>query len=276
MTVKSEWIDHCMKISREEADLYSGCRKVINSRTLSFTCLDDSLQMPDAGYTKSKLSHLTRNYLHEESQDVAVLLWDKRRGQAKYGSVGFTCYAHFVKGGSIDAKRSKRASVFGPCMLAVTITWTSKTEYTVDVFYRTTELFKKFPADLVFLRDVLLKPFDFTGMKMAVLNCHFANITAHPMYYVTLVPLLKDPVEELTRLAKRDPYFHDWTVKWTARYTCSEFSRGIQKFAQAMRVAKDAEERIKPAKLKELNEYLRRTHPGYRNGYVDPEEDEEE
>lgn len=275
MNLKQQWVAHCLKLSREEAEFYSGCRKIIRGRILRFTGLDDSLMMEDAGYTKSKMSHLRRNYLHEESQGVAVQLWNLRKKQAKYGSVGFTCYAHFVKGGSIDAKRSKRASVFGPCIQSVVITWLTKKTVSIDVFYRTTELLKKFPADLVFLRDVLLEPFDFEGMEIVEVNCHFANITIHPMYFVTIIPLIDDPIREMKRLKRADKYFHDWLIKWTARYTCTEFSRGIQKFAQAMRVAKDASERILPRRLKDLNEYLRANHPGHRNEYVDPDEDEE-
>lgn len=278
MTLKAEWIAHCLKLCREEAEFYSGCRKIIRGRILRFSGLDDSLQMGDAGYTKSKMSHLSRNYLHEESRAVAVDLWALRKKQAKYGSVGFTCYAHFVKGGSIDAKRSKRASVFGPCIQSVVITWLGKNKVAIDAFYRSTELLKKFPADLVFLRDVLLEPFDFEGMEIVEVNCHFANITIHPMYFVTIIPLIADPIEELRRLKKADEYFHNWLVKWTARYVLDEFSRGIQKFAQAMRVAMDAKARIRPAKLKTLQAYLLKNHPGHRNGYVDPDtiEDEED
>lgn len=275
MTLRDEWIAHCLKLSREEAEFYSGCRKIIRGRILRFSGLDDSLNMEDAGYTKSKMSHLKRNYLHEESKAVALELWKKRKGQAKYGSVGFTTYAHFVKGGSIDAKRSKRASVFGPCIQSVTITWLSKTSVAIDVFYRTTELLKKFPADLVFLRDVLLEGFDFEGMKIAEVNCHFANITIHPMYFVTIIPLIGDPLEEMELIKKKDKYFFDWLVKWTARYVIDEFSRGIQKFAQALRVQMDAQNRIKPRKMKSLQEYLKDNHPGHRNDYVDPDEDED-
>lgn len=276
MTLKQEWVDHCLELAREPAEFYSGCRKIIRGRILKFSGLDDSLQMQDAGYTKSKMSHLTRNYLHEESRAVAVDLWALRKKQAKYGSVGFTCYAHFVKGGSIDAKRSKRASVFGPCIQSVTITWLSKNKVAIDAFYRSTELLKKFPADLVFLRDVLLEPFDFSGMEIVEVNCHFANITIHPMYFVTVIPLIPDPVEELEDISGFDKYFHDWLVKWTARYVLDEYSRGIQKFAQAMRVAMDAKARIKPRKLKSLQTYLKDNHPGHRNGYVDPDTIEED
>lgn len=274
MTLKSDWVDKCIELAMLPADFYAGGRKILVNRTLSFSDIDDSLQIGDAGYTKAKLSHLKRNYLHEESKGVAIQLWDKRLGQAKYGSVGFTCYAHFVKGGSIDAKRSKRASVFGPCIQSVTLTWISREKVTVDVFYRTTEVLKKFPADLVFIRDVLLDGFNLEGMKIE-LNCHFANITVHPMYFVTIIPLLQSPLGEMKMIAKADPYYHDWLVKWTARYICEEYERGILKFSQALRVRMDARKRLAEAgTFEKLQSYVRKHHPGYRANYVPPEDEE--
>ncbi len=232
--------------------------------------------MADAGYTKSKMTMLTKNYLHEESKAVAIELWQKRCGQRKYGSVSFTCFAHFVKGGSVDAKRSKRASVFGPCIQSVCLTYLNDHTTEVDVFYRTTELFKKFPADLVFLRDVLLADFDFNTAPIKKVKFHFANVTCHPMYFVTILPLLDDPIGELDDIRSKDEYFYNWIIKWTARYLVPEYHRGIQKFAQAMRVCKDAQERIPAKTMKPLIKYLKDNHPGYRNEYVAPEEEDDE
>lgn len=268
--MKDEWVAHNLELSSTIADFYCGCRKIIRPRTLVFENLwetSNPLVIEDAGYTKSKQTILTKGYLHEESRDVAVMLWERRKAQAKYGSVGFTTYNHFIK--NDVEKKSKRASVMGPCIQAVTITLLNKTEYTIDVFYRTTELLKKFPADLVFIRDVLLPPFDFSGLTFKGMTCHFANITIHPMYWVTLIPHIKDPVTELEIIAGKDKYFHDWIVKWTARYTCDEHERGLLKFAQAERVQMAARKYIKPRKMASLNEYLRDVHPGHRNEYVD-------
>lgn len=273
--LKDEWIKQCLRASRQRADFYSGCRKILRSKTLVFTGLDDSLQLADAGYTKSKLTMLKKNYLHEESLQVAIDLWKRRLGQGKYGSVGFTCYAHFVKGGSIDAKRSKRASVFGPCIQSVVLTLLNKREAVVTVFYRTTELLKKFPADLVFIRDVLLEGFNFDGLDVT-LECQFANITVHPMYGVTLIPSLPDWERELNRMKVADRYFFDWWIKWSARYVCEEHHRGIAKFSQALRVAKDVAERTDPDTLSKFRDYCRVNHPGYRNAYVPPMEEEDD
>jgi hypothetical protein len=257
--LKQEWVDYCVGLSCEPADLYSGCRKILRVRTLRFQGLDDSLQLADAGFTSHKMRYLMRAYMHEESLRVAVDLWSRRRVQDKYGSVGVTCYNHFIK----SEKTSKRASVMGPCIQSFTVTYLDKRTYAVDVFYRTTELLKKFPADLVFLRDVLLKPFDFSGMTLDGVTCHFANITVHPMYFATVLPLLPYPITSLRYLRDRDKYFHDWVVKWTARYVCDEFHRGIAKFAQALRVHKDARGRLHPDSLRAVQEYVRENHPPF-------------
>jgi hypothetical protein len=269
--LKSQWVEASWHQAKRIAHLYSGARKIIRNVTLEFT-LDDSLTLADAGYTKSKLTMLTKNYLHKESQAVAIQLWRKRCGQEKYGSVSFTTFNHFVKGGSIDAKRSKRASVFCPCIQSVVLTWVTKQRVGVDVFYRTTEIFKKFAPDLVFIRDVLLAPFDLSHAKSIVVTCHFANVTIHPMYAATLFPHMSDPVARLRELKRHDEFFHNWVVKWTARYLCKEHFRGIAKFSQALRVQKDAMTRLNPAALRRLQKYLRDNHPGFRNDYVDPDD----
>ena len=279
MNLLQEWVEHLLDLAGTKADFYSGCRKIIRQHSITFEHWDDSITIEDSGYTKSKMTMLTKNYLHQESIDMAVRLWDRRREQAKYGSVSFTTFNHFVKGkGTLDEiieKKSKRASVFGPCIQSVSITWLDKKTASIDIFYRTTEFAKKFPADLVFIRDVLLAPFNFKGMKFDV-TFHFANITIHPMYIVTVIPHIKNPVAAFDRLKKQDVFFYNWMIKWSARYICPEFMRGIQKFAQAMRVHMDANKRIDKKTLKLLQAYFRKNHPGYRNDYVDPDGEEDE
>lgn len=270
--MKWPWIAACLELSSEEADFYSGARKIIRNRTITFDVFRDDLKIGDAGYTKSKMSMLRRLYLHQESIDAAVSLWERRLDQGRYGSVGFTTYNHFVK--SDPNKKAKRASVMGPCIQSVCLTLLNNKHTAVDVFYRTTEIFKKFPADLVFLREVLLEPFDFSRAPIAEVNFHFANITIHPMYFVTIIPLLNHPINQLNIIKSEDKYFFNWLVKWSARYVCDEYSRGIQKFSQALRVQKDARERIDPKTLKHLQKYFRDNHPGYRNDYEDSDDDD--
>lgn len=265
--MKDEWVFRSLALARKEATFYSGCRKILTNQHFTFTDIKPDLVMPDAGFTKSKMSMLVRNYLNQASLDAAVELWQARVKKNKYGSVGVSTYNHYKKG-NIDGA-SPRGSVMGPCIQSMVLTFVKKNEVVADLFYRTTELFKKAAADFVFIRDVLLPPFDVTPARI---NFHFANVTLHPMYWVTLVPHLDNPVRELDLLRKADPFFYSWVIKWTARYLCPEHSRGIQKFAQALRVQKDASERIRSDVRKKLIKYLRDNHPGHRGNYNDEEE----
>lgn len=285
--MRDTWLKQCADLSGQKADFYSGCRKII--RNYGFTIPGDKLLpdlvMRDAGYTSNKTKSLIRGYVHDEARSFAVELWKGRVERDKYGSVGFHCFNHLVKGAATDSyweringKRpgSKRASVMGPCIQSVAITLLPKRRASVDLFYRTTELFKKFPADLVFVRDVLLEPFDFSKAPIAEMNFHFANVTCHPMYYVTLMPHMKDPIADLMMMRRKDRYFHDWIVKWTARYLCDEYMHGIEKFGQAMRVRKDALERLDKKQLKALQKYIRDNHPGYRGDKQNETEEEDD
>lgn len=262
-------------MSSRKADFYTGARKILRNRHFSFDSIGPELQLFHAGYTESKRRALIKLYQHEESLETAVKLWDRRLGQKKYGSVSFHCYNHLIK--NDPDKKSKRASVMGPCIQAVSITYLESKETAIDCFYRTTELFKKFPADLVFIRDNLLPRFNFETAPVREINFHFANITCHPMYFVILTPWMDDPVAEFERIRKIDNYFWQWAVKWTARFVCDEHKRGIQKFAQAMRVHDEARKNLKAqGKLEIVADYCRKNHPGYRHDYVDPDIEEDE
>jgi hypothetical protein len=285
-----EWISHCLDLSEQPADLWSGARKILRGVQFSIKNFDHDMKIEDCGFTKSKLTMLRKNYLHAESRDFALKLWRKRCEQEKYGSVGFSCYNHLIKGGGlrshfaeVNAKKKaekegtvykiSRASVMGPCIQSVVLTWVKKDHVEIDIFYRTTELLKKFPADLVFIREELLIGFNLKHLKQV--NFHFANVTVHSMYWVTIIPHLDDPIAELESLKKKDKKLYDWVIKWTARYCCDEHLRGIEKFSQAMRVRMDAHKRIDKKTFAKLQAYLRKNHPGHRNAYVDPDEEEE-
>lgn len=272
-TTLEQYVEQCRKACSTPSDIYHGSRKILSPWQFSFTHLDDSLTLADAGYTKNKLTILTKHYLHEESRRMAVALWERRRQQAKYGSVSFTTFNHFVKG-TLDQRRSKRASIFGPCLQSVIITMLDKRRYTIAVPYRTTELLKKLAPDIVLLRDVLLTPFDFRGLELQAVNFYFVNATCHAMYFTTIIPHLADPIAEFERIRRRDHYWWKWAVKWTARYLCPEYAHGIAKFAQSVRVKMDAHKRIPPATIRQLQEYLRANHPGYTHTRFDEEGEE--
>jgi len=273
--LRSQWVAHCVAMARRPAEFYTGARKIHTGVLAEFSGVDSSLTIEDAGFTRMKLSMLRRLYWNESHAAGVSALWSARVERAKYGSVSVSTYHHLTK--SDPEKRSKRASVMGPCLVGVGLTWLSRDRYAVDAWYRTTELFKKFPADLVFIRDVVLPALGVEQRFVSRLRCHFANVTSHPMYAVTWLPLLGSSAVDVLDLVRADDRrFYDWILKWTGRYVCPEHHRGIAKFAQALRVKKDALGRITGPNLETLRTYIRDNHPGYRNDYAGGEDDDDD
>ncbi len=266
--MRDEWVDMCLELMFRPADEWASNRKILHNVVYTMEELTNDLTLNDCGYTKSKMSMLRRLYLVEESRDAVVPLWENRRGkQRKYGSVSFTCSGHSTK--SDPTKGSKRASVMTPCIQSMSLTYHGNHTTEAHAFYRTTELFKKFPADLVFIRDELLPPF---GAMPDRLTFMIANMTLHPMYFAVLMPHLNDPVRTLARLRDVDRKFHDYIVKATSRYFIPEFHRGIEKHSQSMSVYRDVNERTPPEMIEALTPYLQDHHTGFRTEYEQPEE----
>lgn len=250
--MRDSWIENAVWLSHRPADLWCGGRKILRGRQVEIPSVErGGILLEDAGYTNAKMTALTKAYFVKDSVDAALELWRDRVQKRKYGSVSFHCYNHLVKG---HAGSSRIASNMGPCIQAVSLTWLGKEQVAVDAFYRTTEFFKKFPADLVFLQTVLLY---FNLPPETVLTCHFANLTLHPMYWITLVPHMPDPLHELERLRNRDELFWRWVVKWTYKYLCDD--TGIRKYAQAQRVQATSADAIDAVQIRRLRGYLR-TH----------------
>ena len=160
-----------------------------------------------------------------------------------------------------------------PCIQSMSLTYHGDHSTEAHAFYRTTELFKKFPADLVFIRDELLSPF---GDLPDRLTFMFANVTLHPMYFAVLMPHLKDPVRVLERLEGEDQKFHDYVVKSTARYFIPKYHRGIEKHSQSMSVYRDVVARTPKKMVKQVVPYLEAKHTGFKNDYQPPENDNED
>lgn len=272
-SLRDQWLAACVTSARLAAEFYSGARKIHTGVTMQFGALDQSLAIGDAGFTGTKLGMLRRLYWSDQHAEDVSKLWQGRLKRAKYGSVSASTYHHLTKGD--PEKRSKRASVMGPCLVGVGLTLLSRDRIAVDAWYRTTELFKKFPADLVFIRDTALPALGVDASSIVRMRCHFANVTSHPMYAVTWLALVDDPIEVLDQVRGDDRKFYDWVIKWTGRYICPENHRGIAKFAQALRVKKDALTRITGDRLEALQSYVRENHPGYRNDYQEDDSDDD-
>jgi hypothetical protein len=248
---------------------WDAASKIFHNKTFTFDEMDDSLTLEHCGYTKTKLSLLRGLYYAEESIEEARKNWKRICKKGKYGSTSFHTFNHLVKNHA-SKKGFIRMSVMGPCLNSFVLTYANG-QSTVDCFYRTTEYGKKFPADLIFIRDVLLPVFDFSLAPLKQINFTFCNITVTPMYSLVpmtaMIPGLEpdeyiDFMEEL-RIKDMRTYF--WMIKWHSRYTNPDYYREIANFDQARQVHNHLQRVIDPKNLAPLNEYLEDNHPGHRN-----------
>ena len=244
LPLKGQWLACARDVALAQPTLRVGSRKILRPAYWT-TSLDDTLQLSDVNYTKAKMTALKRYYLHLESQENAIDLWNRRLEMKKYGSVSFTTFNHLRKGGG-----SHIASIFGPCIQSVCITWLKKDQFAVDVAYRSTEFFKKFPADLVLLRDVLLPPFSLP--KDTPVSFYFANVTVHAMYILNIFHLIDDPILFLNKMQKADKVFWKNVLSWLDIYLGGRAS----KFKQANREA-EFFNRANPSKRVAITNYVR-------------------
>lgn len=210
--MKADWINMATKLSLAPASFHSGDKKILRGFTTTFDRAEDDLNLEEIGYTKSKITTLIKNYTHTESLDMAEKLWADRQASNRYGSVGFHCYNHLIKAWSL-AETNKIKSVHGPCLQSIVLTGVGKQKAHVDVFYRTTEVLKKFPADLILIRDAFLPRFNLDDWDYDI-TFHFANLTMSGMYMGVLLSHKPKPIQFLERVAKSDPHFHRACARW--------------------------------------------------------------
>jgi hypothetical protein len=111
-TTKQEWVDACLRFARCNADLWSRDQKILRQRRITFHTWDNSLTSADVGYTGAKLKTLERHYLHNESRDAAVQLWEHIRWKGNYKSAAFSCANHvFKNGASFEEARKTKVSM---------------------------------------------------------------------------------------------------------------------------------------------------------------------
>jgi hypothetical protein len=257
-SMREAWLKWVVELSCAQDDLFwSGARKVLFNRRFTFDTFDDSIGIGELGFTKSKIRILQTKYFHPESFGAAMYLHEHNVRRRKYSSASFHCYNHYLK--STYETRSSAGSVMGPCIQSVVLTLKPHEKRTaVDMFYRTTEALKKFPADLIWLNQNVfpLVPgqdkFPLVGVTI-----HFANITLHPMYLSVLLALCQDPIATLQLIRSRDPALWRHAGVWLSRYLIGgAASRSIESFAQSKRTADSAMTALAGKPLRDITNYL--------------------
>lgn len=257
--MRKQWVELCRGAAARLPTYYAGSKKI--HRNYSWT-LDDPmgpLTHEELGFTKVKMTVLSNNYVHAESRDSAIKQWNSRdRERRAHNSVGFHCYNHIIKSHSAIAldgeSTNKNTSVMGPCLQSIVISQTVTGTAEVNAYYRTTELFKKFPADLILIRDYLLNGFDFSQVPLGSITFHAANVTISPTYILVPLGVASDPVAFLETVKRGDPRFHGYCCKWVVKLLCSP----EQKFNQARRTQRAAKKLLPDDKQRLLIDYSRR------------------
>jgi hypothetical protein len=258
------WLRWTTEVLEIPDNFHISGKRISRGHTFETTAAD--LMTPDItlsmlGFSKKKITMLTDYYLNEESVRVALYQLEHRREKNTYGSVGITTYNHFAK---------KERPMHGPCIQSVVLTHSKGGKIDMDVFYRTTEIFKKFAADLIWLREIFLPQFNITNG--GVVRFHFANITYHPMYWVVSAPYLSSPVESLIRIHSQDPITWKGIIRWTERYV--KQPDNLLKFKQAHRVSKHMHLLVPKPKMKELAKYISKNYKLVSNTVIGEDEDE--
>jgi hypothetical protein len=194
-----------------------------------------------------KINQLNHHYRNQESIDRAVEDFTARIDKGTYGSVGV----------SMHGEQKKGYTKQGFCIQALTLTLVPQARGVrtteVDIFYRTTEVVKKFGADLVFLRDEIFPEFPLDDSPLTVVKFHFANLSVHPMFF-TLLALTDGRWEQhVQKIKKHDPSFYGSIIRWAKRCL---IGKDREKFAQAMRVTRGLEDNLSPARIQELTEFV--------------------
>lgn len=232
--MKQDWINqaHALTIVPPNGTsiFRAGNRKVFRNVNLVWNTWTDDLTLADVGYTDAKRKMLIKAYRHEESIEVAKELMAHHLSRRKFASVGITGYNHFKKGHT----GSKIASHMGPCLQSVVFMLLPKQHFEADVNYRSTEFYKKFPADLLFLHNIF-EEFEFVPERV---NMHFSAITISGMYYPILLMNTEKPIKSLKALMNGDPKFFTECRKWLLQYLCEEYRTPLLKHSQSMMVCK--------------------------------------
>lgn len=168
--------------------LYNGARKIVRNVYWSAGTLPE-VDMESIGYKnpRTKLKALDRMYFNPVEAERVTTLLHKRKDQA------FSAVAMSMRAGAKDSRS------MGWCLESIVFSVTDKGDIRATVMYRSTELIKKFVADLAWLPRV----FERLDVRPASVDFFFANAYLSGVFFTTLF-LYVDPIEFLERLRREE------------------------------------------------------------------------
>ena len=237
----TRWRDFVSELALEEPYIKAGSQAIYYDKEWTVDAnkfLDDmSMQLDNIGFTKSKITQLTRHYQNPESIKRAASDLDDRIAGKKYGS-GVWDFRGEVK------KNTKQDY----CITAGVVTYFPPKRHTRrTVYYRTVELIFRYRADLIFLRDVIFPQFDLDTVPPDTLTFRFTNCTIHPMFGIFMLMELENAEDYLYQMCESNT---DMAKQWL-RWTQIHLEGGYKSYMTAARVQRHVET-IYPKKLKSM------------------------
>ena len=170
---------------------FNGARRIVRNLLWTpavFPCATvEDLKRIGYARPETKLKALDRMYYNYGEADRVIALLQKRKGQA-FSAISMSMHAG-----------AKRADSMGHCITSIAFSITpDRCEATV--MYRSTELIKKFSADLVFIPRV----FERLGLDVSKVSFFFGNAYVSGVFFPSLF-IYHDPIPFLERLRKNEP-----------------------------------------------------------------------
>lgn len=250
MSLTQAWANFVVQLTHEKELIVAGVQRIhpnIHWWVSSKDFFDDTMTLKETGYTKSKISMLSKHYAPQNlERAIADIKW--RIEKRKYGSGVI-----YFNG---EPKKNTKQDF---CMTAMIVTYFPGLNNTrITVYYRTAESIKRFRGDLVYLKTVILPHFKeiFEIAPPTGVFFEFANITLHPMYWVLMLEHVPNWSQVLSIVKNDNPKLFRAIAYWCWRYLL-DTSKSIDSYSSARQVRIIAEKCTKPKTLERFKDWLK-------------------
>lgn len=238
------WIrlNRAVAIEGKASGIYAN-RRYRSGFSITASTLPD-FSLAQLGYTQAKMKQLERQYFNMESIDAAKSIL-KHRVKNDLTSVAFS-----FTGGVKRSVGPRGSKTMGHCIQTGVLTTTRK-RCELDLFYRSTEVTKKFSGDLIFLRDRIVP---YLGVTPQIYRFHFANCYWSPQF-VPILARFTDIIAFYDEIKRRNPDYYRQALMMLKREIFHHDSKMafVAKMQQMIRGTEDAK-RLEKYMIKNLPE----------------------
>lgn len=251
--LKERWLELCLDLSLEPARLVVGTRKILRNQT--WVISGDEWRSGEfnpeevVGYNnwQVKRKQLHRYYVNPAELERAIAKFKFiSQEKAKFDSVNITLKNEHKSGWTSQDH----------CMASMIVSYWPKSRLgpantEIDVYYRTTEIAKKFVADIALFREDIFPHFEPISKIRFVFSTLNMSVAFTPAIFLSAA----DPVAFLEELKRSDERHWRRICTYLVRYLCDGDSS--MKFKQHDRIKKRLARSLEDVKRDDIVAYLR-------------------